>query len=77
MAKTANITCCECDRCGKKEYLTDSSPAWSDWHVVRRYSADAVEMQRLLCRECFEDYKVLMSEQDAGFNGFMGQKGGK
>ena len=38
---------------------------------------DGVRIERLLCGSCFEDYKVLMSEQDAGFNGFMAKKGGK
>mgnify|MGYP004506155259 CR=1 FL=1 len=77
MAKTCNITCCECDRCGEKEYLAEGAPTWSDWHVVTRYSVDGVKIERLFCGNCFEDYKMLMSEQDAGFNGFMGQKGGK
>ena len=77
MAKTSGITCCECDRCGEKEFLSEGAPAWSNWHGVTRYSMDGVKMERLLCRECFEDYKMLMSEQDAGFNGFMCEKGGK
>lgn len=77
MAKTSGITKCECDRCGAKEYLTETSPTWSDWHTIKRYTGDAVEVSRLLCRDCFTDYKTLMSEQDAGFNDFMKTKGGE
>ena len=75
MGKTENMTCCECDRCGAKEYLVAGAPTAAEWHEARRVSADGVDVRRLLCDACWQDYRALASEQDAAFNGFMGRKG--
>ena len=74
MAKTANITKYVCDKTSKVEYLTESDPRITDWHEIKRYTADGVEITRLLCKEAYAQYKTLTAKQDQEFNTFM-QKG--
>ncbi len=77
MAKTVNITCCECDSLRREGVPTDTAPMSSDWHVVRRYSVDAVDMQRLLCRECFEDTRRSCPSRTRASTASWAEKGGK
>lgn len=59
----------QCDRCGKKSFLTAQDLGKSDWHDIKRQSG-AGEVQRLYCSTCFDEYRALLERQDADFTAF-------
>lgn len=67
-----NLDQCECDRCGKKELLSQDSPSRSDWHDLQRVTADGTVKPFLLCKGCFEKYRDLAAEQDRTFSLWLG-----
>jgi hypothetical protein len=66
------MQCCECDRCGEKEYLTEDAPNQADWHDSERATADCNVRPFLLCSGCYEKYKEFTRQQDAEFAKWMG-----
>lgn len=75
MTRRENLTCCECDRCGDKEYLTNDSPNLADWFDVKRITSQGIERTALLCSSCYTDYKQLLDKEDTSYRQFMGEKG--
>lgn len=74
MSKTTGISQYTCDRDGTTAYLADNDPRVSDWHTIKRVTADGVDMNRLLCADCYSKYKTLAGNQDTEFNAFMAGK---
>lgn len=60
-----------CDRCGKVEFLTDAEARNTKWAVITHITADGVNVSRLLCETCANDYKAVADTADKAFNEFM------
>lgn len=74
MAKTDNITCYTCDRCGESAYLQQGAAAAGDWREVERFDQYGSKASRLLCKACTDEYKQLAAKQDVEFQAFMAAK---
>lgn len=62
----------ECDRCGKKEFLSDDAPARADWMDVERVTAEGQRKTVLMCPSCYAQYKEIVAQDERNFNKFMG-----
>ena len=61
----------ECDRCGKKVFLTGDAPARADWMDVERVTADGQHKTVLMCPSCYAEYKEIVAQDEQNFNKFM------
>lgn len=76
MARTDGVIMMECDRCGRKDFLSgEGDPGIKQWYEVERTASGNVPVRRLLCADCYRDYDGLLKGQDAAFAAFM-EKGG-
>lgn len=66
-----DMQCCECDRCGAKEYLTADAPNQADWHDKERVTEDGKVRPFLLCAKCNEAYKEFARQQEAELSKWM------
>lgn len=73
MPRRTNMTQCECDRCGSKEFLADDSPTSADWHDVERFTAEGKARRILLCDDCYRKYNQLLTQEDTQYRSFMGE----
>ena len=62
----------ECDRCGKKAFLTSDAPARADWMDVERVTAEGQRKTVLMCPACYALYKDVVKQDEQNFNKFMG-----
>lgn len=68
ITKGSNYTC---DRCGVSAFMPEQDVKNAKWRTVQRYTADGVNMTRLLCAKCGGVYDALAAEQDKQFDKFM------
>lgn len=61
----------ECDRCGKKDFLTDDAPARADWMDVERVTSEGRRKTVLMCPDCYTLYKDVVKQDEQNFNKFM------
>lgn len=71
MAKTEGYVQLVCDRCSKTVYAQMNSPEYQTWRNIKRISADNVEVSRLLCKDCYSEYREMCTTQDTQFGDFM------
>lgn len=71
MGVTTGLSAYECDRCGKKEYLTSDAPNLAYWHKLQRVTADGVTFGYLLCEGCHSEHLQMQRKHDQEFNAFM------
>lgn len=64
----------ECDRCGKKEFLTSDAPARADWMDVERVTVDGQHKTVLMCPSCYAQYKKIVAQDEQNFNKFMAER---
>lgn len=78
MARTDGVIMMECDRCGRKDFLSgEGDPNIKRWYEVGRTASGNVPVGRLLCVDCYREYDALLKGQDAAFERFMAEgKGG-
>lgn len=48
-----------------------NSPEYQTWRNIKRISADNVEVSRLLCKDCYSEYREMCTTQDTQFGDFM------
>lgn len=68
ITKGSNYTC---DRCSKSEFLTDAETRNTKWQVITHITADGVNISRLLCEQCGNEYKAVADAADKAFSEFM------
>ncbi|OXN01491.1 hypothetical protein [Bifidobacterium vansinderenii] len=74
MSKTTGLTAYECDRCGRKDYLTSTDLQVRDWYDVTRVTTGSTTAPYVLCGSCWTDYQTLLKQQTNEFERFLAEK---
>ncbi len=75
MGKTQGYNQYVCDRCGQVVYAVNGEPKVQKWSTITRYGAEGIKQERLLCKECTNEYRTLAQQWDKQFLKFITEVG--
>ena len=63
-----------CDRCGKNVIYDPQAEEFTGWYTIRHVDENDVLTSKLICDECYTDYKDFVQAYDKIFAEFMNNK---